>query len=237
MNPELRNEIIECLAANHQRATFGAIAQLTGYHPQHLADDLEVNPTNMFVVLSENGFPPIDLYVELLNHPSLVENPEVVDDPEELQHWLQDHGLDIANDITNKRILEISNQLQATHDNESVSDVRTMNFARRVSLRSRAEPATQPVMSHSSMAIRWFTQDQSTLIRWSIENADDRFLMLFSATIFLGGELHLTWVREETSGNVYRWGEHNMEGWLCPALLKYFDVAPKEMWVQLKLVG
>ena len=67
-----------------------------------------------------------------------------------------------------------------------------------------------------------------------IENADDGFLMLFSATPFPGGDLHLTWVREETGGNVYRWGEHDLEGWLCPALLKYFDMAPKELWVQLK---
>jgi hypothetical protein len=46
--------------------------------------------------------------------------------------------------------------------------------------------------------------------------------------------LHLTWVREEAGGNAYRWSEHGLEGWLCPALLKYFDTAPTELWVQLK---
>jgi hypothetical protein len=35
-------------------------------------------------------------------------------------------------------------------------------------------------------------------------------------------------------GNVYRWNEHDLEGCLCPALLRYFDSAPKELWVQLK---
>jgi hypothetical protein len=28
-----------------------------------------------------------------------------------------------------------------------------------------------------------------------------------------------------------------MEGWLCPALLKYFDKAPKKIYVQIKAKG
>ena len=42
------------------------------------------------------------------------------------------------------------------------------------------------------------------------------------------------WVREELDGNVYLWREQNQEGWLCPALLKYFDLAPKNLYVQVK---
>ncbi len=67
-----------------------------------------------------------------------------------------------------------------------------------------------------------------------IEDADSGFLMLFSATPFPSADLHLEWIREETGGNVYVWRERDMEGWLCPALMKYFDSAPADLWVQLK---
>ena len=67
-----------------------------------------------------------------------------------------------------------------------------------------------------------------------IENAGDGFLMLFSASPFPTADLHLEWVREESGGNVYVWRERDLEGWLCPALLKYFDAAPEDLHVQLK---
>jgi hypothetical protein len=69
-----------------------------------------------------------------------------------------------------------------------------------------------------------------------IENADQGFLILFSATPFPSADLHLEWVRGESDGNVYVWRERDLKGWLCPALLKYFDEAPQELWVQLKQV-
>ena len=95
MNPNLRNAIIDCLAANHQRATYGAVAQLTGYHPQSVAKDLDVNVTNMFLVMQGNGFPDINLYAELLNQDALVANPTVIEDSDVLEQWLKEHGLDI----------------------------------------------------------------------------------------------------------------------------------------------
>ncbi len=70
--------------------------------------------------------------------------------------------------------------------------------------------------------------------RKGITNAKDDFLSLFSATPFLGADFHLEWVREDQGGNVYLWREEGHEGWLCPALLKYFDLAPKNLYVQLK---
>ena len=36
------------------------------------------------------------------------------------------------------------------------------------------------------------------------------------------------------AGHVYRWAEHDMEGWLCPALLKYFQEPPKTLHIQLR---
>ena len=67
-----------------------------------------------------------------------------------------------------------------------------------------------------------------------IPNAQEGFLMLFSSAPFPGHQVHLNWVREESGGNIYSWEEKNIEGWLCPALLKYFEEAPKEIFVQMK---
>nr|WP_323697113.1 DUF6717 family protein [Thiorhodovibrio litoralis] len=42
------------------------------------------------------------------------------------------------------------------------------------------------------------------------------------------------WQRKEYDGNWYRSDTLDMEGWLCPALFKYFDKAPKRIFVQVK---
>jgi hypothetical protein len=45
------------------------------------------------------------------------------------------------------------------------------------------------------------------------------------------------WVREEGGGNVYRWAEKDMEGWLCPALFKHFERTPQKLYIQVKAAG
>jgi hypothetical protein len=70
-----------------------------------------------------------------------------------------------------------------------------------------------------------------------IPNADRGFLAVFSACRFPGARIVLDWVREEGGGNVYRWPEKGMEGWLCPALLRYFERAPEKLYVQVKAAG
>jgi hypothetical protein len=67
-----------------------------------------------------------------------------------------------------------------------------------------------------------------------IPNADRGFIAVFSAGYFPDAQIVLEWVREEGGGNVYRWSEKGMEGWLCPALLKYFEEAPAKLYVQVK---
>src|SRR5216684_394509 len=47
-----------------------------------------------------------------------------------------------------------------------------------------------------------------------------------------GHAAKLEWQREEYGGNWYFSPEYEMEGWLCPALFKYFDKAPKEIYVK-----
>jgi hypothetical protein len=70
-----------------------------------------------------------------------------------------------------------------------------------------------------------------------IPDADRGFLTVFSAGQFPGAQIVLEWAREEGGGNVYRWPERDMEGWLCLALLKYFEQAPERLYVQVKAAG
>ena len=65
-----------------------------------------------------------------------------------------------------------------------------------------------------------------------IPHAEEGFLAVFSAGYFPDARIVLEWAREDGGGNVYRWKEKEMEGWLCPALLKYFDTAPAELYAR-----
>jgi len=67
-----------------------------------------------------------------------------------------------------------------------------------------------------------------------IPNADGGFILLFSSNPFPGQELHLEWRRFEGGGNWYYSEVLGMEGWLCPALFKYFSEAPADLYVQIK---
>ena len=70
-----------------------------------------------------------------------------------------------------------------------------------------------------------------------ISNADKGFLAVFSASYFPSAQIVLEWVREDGGGNVYRWSEKAMEGWLCPALLKYFEHPPEKLYIEVKSSG
>src|SRR5580704_4001490 len=59
-----------------------------------------------------------------------------------------------------------------------------------------------------------------------IPNAEKGFRAIFSASPFPGVDLKLEWRRDESDGNWYYSDRFKMEGWLCPALLKYFPTAP-----------
>lgn len=66
----------------------------------------------------------------------------------------------------------------------------------------------------------------------SIPNADGGFRLLFSASPFPGYTVKLEWRREEYDGNWYYAPQFDMEGWLCPALFKYFDTSPRELYAR-----
>lgn len=61
-----------------------------------------------------------------------------------------------------------------------------------------------------------------------------RISLSVSSTPFPGHQYCLDWRREESGGNIYYAAKLDMEGWLCPALLKYFPEAPKQLYVQTK---
>ena len=67
-----------------------------------------------------------------------------------------------------------------------------------------------------------------------IPNAERGFVLIFSASPFPGAAVELDWVREEGGGNWYREVKTGREGWLCPALFKYFDKAPAKLFAQPK---
>jgi len=70
-----------------------------------------------------------------------------------------------------------------------------------------------------------------------IPNAQKGFRLLFSATPFPGYKVKFEWAREEYGGNWYFSPDFKMEGWLCPALFKYFDREPKEIFVKAEPIA
>jgi hypothetical protein len=70
-----------------------------------------------------------------------------------------------------------------------------------------------------------------------IPNAREGFRLLFSTAPFPGYQRRIEWVREDMAGNWYRTDEPPMEGWLCPALFKFFETAPQEIFVKAEAIG
>src|ERR1700750_1609956 len=66
-----------------------------------------------------------------------------------------------------------------------------------------------------------------------LANAKLGFVAVFSAGYFPAAKIVLEWAREEGGGNVSRSAEKDMEGWLCPALFKYFEQTPQKLFVQV----
>ncbi len=67
-----------------------------------------------------------------------------------------------------------------------------------------------------------------------IPDAQNGFLLLFSGSPFPGHQLRLEWTRGDGNGNWYRARDLDMEGWLCPALLRYFDEPPAEIYGEFR---
>ena len=69
-----------------------------------------------------------------------------------------------------------------------------------------------------------------------IPDAESGFDLLFSAEPFPGYQAKLIWLRREYEGNWYGWPETRQEGWLCPALFKYFSEAPPTIYAKAEAI-
>lgn len=67
-----------------------------------------------------------------------------------------------------------------------------------------------------------------------IPNAEQGFVLVFSQDPFPGSQFQLEWRRADRSGNWYYASELEMEGWLCPALFRYFADVPQTIYVQVR---
>ncbi len=83
----------------------------------------------------------------------------------------------------------------------------------------------EPFVEGVPEMIDWLVRDISNV------ELESGFRLLFSADPFPGA-VSLTRLREESGGNWYRLDEIDMEGWICPALFRYFDKAPAELYVK-----
>ncbi len=65
-----------------------------------------------------------------------------------------------------------------------------------------------------------------------IPDAGNGFRLTFSAAEFPGYAMKIVWRRKQGAGNWYYSPEHDMEGWICPAMFKYFRTPPKELYIK-----
>jgi hypothetical protein len=67
-----------------------------------------------------------------------------------------------------------------------------------------------------------------------LDHPENGFTLIFSANPFPGYQAMFEWRRSEFDGNWYYNAQLDAEGWLCPALFKYFDTAPQRIYAQFK---
>ena len=65
-----------------------------------------------------------------------------------------------------------------------------------------------------------------------IPDSKQGFRLLFATIAFPGYQKTLTWVRSDSLGNYYRLDAPPLEGWICPALFKYYKTPPKVIYVK-----
>jgi hypothetical protein len=81
-----------------------------------------------------------------------------------------------------------------------------------------------------------FVSGADTMIDRAVAHIPDAaggFVMVFAAVPFPGHQFRLEWRRAEGGGNWYVSPELGLEGWLCPALMRYFDQPPAAIYVQV----
>lgn len=74
--------------------------------------------------------------------------------------------------------------------------------------------------------------DMLDLLTADIPKAEAGFRLVFSGAPFPGHHVVVEWRREEHGGNWYFAPIYEMEGWLCPALMKYFEYVPARIFLK-----
>lgn len=90
----------------------------------------------------------------------------------------------------------------------------------------KADIIQEPFISGADVIIEKMVQ--------RIPNAESGFTLLFSAGPFPGYHTTFEWRREEMGGNWYYSPDIGIEGWLCPALFRYFEAAPLRIYAHFK---
>lgn len=70
-----------------------------------------------------------------------------------------------------------------------------------------------------------------------IPDARRGFALYFSACPLPGNQFEFERCLEQNVGHWYFSASHGMEGWPCPALLKYFDEALERLYILAKRVS
>jgi hypothetical protein len=65
-----------------------------------------------------------------------------------------------------------------------------------------------------------------------VPDAKQGFRLLFSANAFPDYQKKLTWLRGDSGGNFYRLEDPPMEGWICPAMFRYYKTPPPALYVK-----
>ena len=68
----------------------------------------------------------------------------------------------------------------------------------------------------------------------NLTDAEHGFTLIFSGAPFPGHQHRLDWRRTDGGGDWYYEAQLDIEGWLCPALRRYFPEPPKQIFVQTK---
>ncbi len=63
-------------------------------------------------------------------------------------------------------------------------------------------------------------------------DSQEGFRLLFSASPFPGFQKKLTWLRGDSGGNYYKLDQPPLEGWICPAMFRYYKAAPQALYVK-----
>jgi alkylated DNA nucleotide flippase Atl1 len=81
------DDILDLLDQHHQRATYGAVAELVGTGPNIVMGNRPRDPRHSWVVNRETELPTG--YTTAQMHPQLRERDTVFHDANSLQNWLQ----------------------------------------------------------------------------------------------------------------------------------------------------